>query len=151
MVGDDIGVAGHSTGAEGALLAAEQDGRIDAVVSISPDKDSRVIMSNLSAINVPVLIISGSSDLIVNWRNSYDIYTQLSSTKEFICIRGAGHLDFLDGIFSSASKLSVAKKYTANWFRYFLQDDTSVESALFGSAAQADLTNRVLSVLEYTF
>jgi predicted dienelactone hydrolase len=169
MISGTFGVAGHSMGGAGVLLAASQDSRISAVVSMAPPSPnmtpslfSQLLFSSMPSpqetfgsvyqaaklIRVPVLIIAGNSDTIVSPLATKDYYPVLSTTKEFVEITGVGHLDYTD-IFSNASYLQTIEQYTRNWFDYYLKGNTSTYTYMFVTGAQNDLASGVLSDLEF--
>jgi predicted dienelactone hydrolase len=173
-----FGIGGHSSGADGVLLAAgqmaaAQDSRIKAVVSHSAQSPLQrgcdtcgVCNSNNRAcdpvyeaaklINVPVQLQAGSDDLLVNPPETEYFYPVLKAPKEFVNICGtvspdycAGHLSFTDFYLDNVGVAQI-KKYTKNWFDYYLKGDMNKYTYLFGQDAQADLTKKVLTKLNFT-
>jgi pimeloyl-ACP methyl ester carboxylesterase len=153
MISGVFGVIGHSSGADGALLAAAQDTRISAVIAqaaTSPLSDSYSIpvYGNASLITAPVQLQIGSADLIVAPSDCEHFYPVLKSPKEFVEITNAGHMSFMD-IGTGYPENAYINKYMVNWFDYYLKGDTSNYTYIFGNGAQNDLATGALSVLEF--
>ena len=167
MMSGVFGAAGHSMGGAGALLAASQDSRISAVVSMaapSPNMTSTMmgmpppsqtfgpVYEAAKLIRVPTQIMAGSSDTIVPPSASEYYYPVLGGPKEFVEIAGAGHLDFIDnilGILSNPAYQQIFEKYMTNWFDYYLKGETSNYTYIFGTGAQNDLSTGTLSALDF--
>ncbi len=78
-------------------------------------------------------------------------------------MKGANHIGFANvGPDYDASKdmdntptmpheeqLRISSRYLTAWFNYYLKNDTSMETYLFGSEAQKDKNNGVLSFWEF--
>jgi pimeloyl-ACP methyl ester carboxylesterase len=153
MISDVFGVAGHSSGADGVLLAAAQDSRISAVVAQAPtsplsDPASQKVYDAARLITAPVQIMAGSDDLLVAPSDSQHFYPVLSPPKEFVEITGAGHLSFTT-FYLDSTGIPTIKKYMNNWFDYYLKGDTSSYTYIFGSEAQNDLATGTLSTLDF--
>jgi dienelactone hydrolase len=152
MISGVFGAAGHSSGADGVLLAAAQDSRISAVVAQAPtsplsDPASQKVYDTAGLITAPVQIMAGSDDLLVDPSDSQHFYPVLKPPKEFVEIRGAGHLSFTD-IHLDSTGVSTIEKYMKDWFDYYLKGDSSIYTYIFGSGAQNDLATGTLSALQ---
>jgi predicted dienelactone hydrolase len=153
MISGVFGAGGHSSGADGVLLAAAQDSRISAVVAQAPtsplsDRASRKVYDTAGLITAPVQIMAGSDDLLVDPSDSQHFYPVLNPPKEFVEVRGAGHLSFTT-FYLDGTGIPTIKKYMKNWFDYYLKGDTSIYTYIFGSEAQNDLDTRTLSDLDF--
>jgi dienelactone hydrolase len=163
MISGVFGAAGHSMGGAGVLLAAAQDSRIRAVVSMaapspnmtinipflpSPSQIFGPVYAAAGSISVPVQLMAGSSDTLVPVSATEVYYPVLGQPKEFVEIAGAGHLDYID-IMSNPAYLQIVEKYTRNWFDYYLKGDTSSYTYIFGTGAQNDLASGALSALSF--
>jgi predicted dienelactone hydrolase len=154
MMSGVFGAVGHSSGADGVLLAAAQDTRISAVIAQAPssplgDATTQKVYDAAKLIkSVPVQIMAGSSDLLVAPSDSQYFYPVLKPPKEFVEIAGGGHLDFTD-LYLHPSAVPIIEKYTKNWFDYYLKGDTSSYTYIFGTGAQNDLATGALSALEF--
>jgi dienelactone hydrolase len=156
MISGVFGAAGHSMGGGGVLLAASQDSRISAVVSMAPPSPSMGIGGSLfqkvydgaKLIRVPVQILAGSADILVPATASQAYYPVLGAPKEFVEISGAGHTDYID-MPLNATALNTVEKYTKNWFNYYLKGDTSCYTYIFGAEAQNDFASGALSALDF--
>jgi hypothetical protein len=160
MISGVFGAAGHSMGADGVLLAAEQDSRIKAVISMaasSPFNDStaQYIYNAAGSITAATMLQATADDNIVIPASSEYFYPVLTCPKEFINITPDG--DLLDGHFlytdmgqsdPQTPAGATLLKYTSNWFDYYLKGDTSKYTDIFGTRAQNDLAAGALSALE---
>jgi hypothetical protein len=91
----------------------------------------------------------GSDDLLIAPSDCENFYAVLNPPKEFVEIKGAAHMDFT-GLPLNPDKVPIIEKYTKNWFDYYLKGDMSKYTYLFGQDAQADLTKKVLTKLNFT-
>jgi dienelactone hydrolase len=152
LISGVFGAGGHSSGADGVLLAAAQDTRISAVIAQAPtsplsDSTSQGAYNAAPLISVPVQIQAGSADLLVDPSDSQHFYPVLNPPKEFVEITGSGHLSFTD-LYWVSTGVSVIENYTQNWFDYYLKGDTSNYTYIFGTGAQNDLATGALSALD---
>ncbi|WTW94842.1 hypothetical protein OG216_16295 [Streptomycetaceae bacterium NBC_01309] len=164
-----IAAAGVSLGGAGALTAAAQDSRIDAVVAMTPGYDPadpdtyNRVEADVRNIRVPTLIESGQNDCISPGAGKR-YYNDISGTyKQYVEIGGANHVQFLDDQGVSVPIPGVpqdctpgvsydSQHYTANvyataFLEYFLKGRTQFGTYLNGAYAQADRASGVLSDL----
>jgi len=160
-----IGSTGYSAGAMGTLLAAAQDPRIRAVVSLAP------CWSDVEAyqpLTIPAQIQVGGLDGLCPPAVGEKHYNLLTSPKQLLVIRGANHIGFLDaGLTYEAARVMTAlgllgdkpatisresqeqttKKYLTSWLQYYLKGNKAYGAYLFGAQAQQDLAAGVLDKL----
>jgi len=154
-----IGVMGHSMGAMAVLIATPQDSRIRAAVSLAPGYfgvATEKYVEACKSINVPIQLQAGSLDWICPpsaVRVYYDALT--ISPKEMVVINGAEHIQFSDASVGSGANITleeqhrISQKYFIAWFNYYLYDDFSYYTYIFGDEAQKDLDLGILSELRY--
>jgi predicted dienelactone hydrolase len=95
---ENIGAMGHSLGGLTALLAAEEDARIKAVVALSPPVNTHISLPTPKKLKVPVQLQIGTYEgqLYINTRKYYQ---QLKAPeKELIIIEGGNHILYMDPI-----------------------------------------------------
>jgi predicted dienelactone hydrolase len=100
---EHVGIAGHSLGGYTALGVAGgwrswKDGRIKAVLALSPHCSPYIAKGDLGHLNVPVMYQGGSIDLgetpvVKRAGGAYDLS---SAPKYFVELEGAGHLAWTD-------------------------------------------------------
>lgn len=92
-----IAVAGHSDGADVALMVGYQAGRLDlrvhSVVAIAPDAMTGAIAPS----GPPLLLVQGDADSIVPYSNSRRVFGQLSARRYYMTLLGADHLPPIAG------------------------------------------------------
>jgi pimeloyl-ACP methyl ester carboxylesterase len=92
-----IAVVGHSDGADVALMAGYQVGRLDprvrAVVADAPDPLSGSIASSTA----PLLLIQGTADSVVPYSASQTVFGQVRAPDYFVSLLGADHLPPIAG------------------------------------------------------
>ncbi|MCF2531806.1 alpha/beta hydrolase family protein [Yinghuangia soli] len=166
---DKIAAAGASLGGAGALAAAAQDSRIDAVVALTPGYDPAdtatydKVEADVRNIRVPTLIESGQNDCISPGAGKRYYNDVPGAYKQYVEIAGANHVQFLDDQGSSipipgvpqdctpgvsyASQHQTGNVYATAFLEYFLKGRTQFGTYLFGAHAQADRAAGVLSDL----
>jgi dienelactone hydrolase len=107
-----IGVAGHSFGGWTALAAPEQESRVRAVVALAPGGSSRPLPGVLPLTLafgwqhvVPVLILTGDSDVPVPLDGVQEIYARAPEPKRMFVLRRADHQHFADDVETSHEAL----------------------------------------------
>jgi putative phosphoribosyl transferase len=105
-----IGYFGASTGAAAALIAAENDDAIAAIVSRGgrPDMAGRA----LPAVRAPTLLLVGSLDGPVITLNQ-QAFRSLTCPKKILIVPGAGHL------FEEPGTLDQVIAHARNWFSFY--------------------------------
>jgi dienelactone hydrolase len=93
----EIAVAGHSDGADVALMVGYQTGKVDprvrAIISDAPDP----MTPPISAASTPLLLMQGSADNVVPYSASQTVFTQVSAPTYYLTLLGAGHLPPIAG------------------------------------------------------
>ena len=102
---DFINVMGHSLGGLAALLAAQQDRRINSVIALSPPIDTHKSLPTPIKLNAPIQLQIGSYEgLMYNTVTRY--YQKLQSPqKELTIIKGGNHIQYLDKIDTHLSQI----------------------------------------------
>ncbi len=117
-----VGLAGHSLGGAGALMASINNNWIDAVVSITPRNS--LINGSLNQpyedVNADSLIIACEEDQIAPvLTHAEEYYNQVPPKKAFLEIAGEGH--FCGN--SNRGYETVLGKYIISWMKIFLDLD----------------------------
>ncbi len=130
-----IGLAGHSLGGYTVLAMAGawpswKDGRVKAVLALSPYCAPFITKGDLGHLDVPVMYQGGTLDLGItpDVRRKGGAYDLTSTPKYFVELRGAGHLAWTD-----INKLYHARinEYSVAFFDRYLKG-TSTTDALAG-------------------
>ena len=172
----NFGVMGHSMGGAGAIEAASVNPEIDAVVALAPGADNGSLASYFegtkqacSLVSAPIQLQVGSNDgdVLPAWVDEYYNLIPATTVKEQLVMNGANHIGFYDenivplfqwmiyfgldnpSAISIEEQHRVSRKYYTAWFQYHLKGITGYDTYIFGDEAQADLSNRVLSDLEF--
>ncbi len=92
-----VAVAGHSDGADVALLIAygrgTVDARVTAVVADAPDP----LPSAATMSTVPLLLIQGTADSVVPYASSQTVFAQVAAPVVYLSLVGADHLPPIGG------------------------------------------------------
>lgn len=87
-----VGVSGHSDGADVALIAGYQKGYADpsigAVVAVAPD----AFVGQLSTNRPPLLLVHADSDGTVPYAESVQVFAHVQGQRTFLTLVGADHL-----------------------------------------------------------
>jgi dienelactone hydrolase len=109
---DRIGVAGHSFGGWTALAAPEQEAQVHAVVALAPGGSSRPVPGVLPLSLafgwtriVPVLILTGDSDVPVPVEGVREIFGRAPEPKRMFVLHRADHEHFADDVETSHEAL----------------------------------------------
>ena len=93
----EIAVAGHSDGADVALMVGYQDGlsdpRVDAVIADAPDPMSGAVATSTR----PLLLVQGNADSVVPYSSSQTVYDQVQAPRYYVTLLGADHLPPIQG------------------------------------------------------
>ena len=139
--GEHIGVAGHSLGSATtygvALNSCCLDERIDAIVIMagfvfiaSADNDySRPL---------PVMIVHGDADPVLNISLDQDVYTQLAGPKWFVTLIGGTHSTGIEDVGTAYDP--VVDSSTTDFWNAYLSGDTGAEGALRTDAVVAGVS-----------
>lgn len=92
-----VAVAGHSDGADVALMVGYQAGKVDprvkAIMSYAPDP----MVGPTARYSTPLLLIQGSADNVVPYSSSQTVFTQVNAPRWYLTLVGAGHLPPIAG------------------------------------------------------
>jgi dienelactone hydrolase len=130
-----VAVAGHSDGADVALMVGYQAGKVDprvkAVVSYAPDP-----MAAASAeYATPLLLIQGSADEVVPYSASQTVFGQVNAPRWYLTLVGAGHLPPIAGGTAWTSTLdSDVAAFLDSTLHRPVQGEQGLPEALTGSS-----------------
>jgi predicted dienelactone hydrolase len=136
--GEHIGLTGHSLGAFTTLIAvyglygAERDERIDAALSISGSA-CFYDEGDVGDVSTPIMLLSGSEDLIVPRAGSRKAYDQAHTPRYWVEVRGANHVRF--------SFADIDDSVVAGSVRRSVGADESVATPVPGNDPQSCLGN----------
>jgi predicted dienelactone hydrolase len=124
---DSIGLAGHSYGATGTLLAVPEDNRVRAGVALAGyvGEHYQEMLNAAQRTSVPVQLQSGTGDTLCPASESEEYFDMLGTVpKEVIIIEGADHESFccVEDEYND-----VVKKYMTAWFLNYLSNDMQGE------------------------
>ncbi len=125
-----IAIMGHSMGGGGALHTADEVGdQVAAVIGITPYETGNKPGENIT---VPVLIITGSADILVSTSMGMAFYDALPAinSKLFLTIEAMGHNDVQNE--GNDQYHEICSTLIVSWLNYFLRDDTRYLSWLTG-------------------
>jgi dienelactone hydrolase len=92
-----VGVVGHSDGADVALMTAYQGGvadpRVSAVVADAPDP----MTGSIVASSAPLLLVQGTADSVVPYSSSRTVFQQVTAPVDYLSLVGADHLPPIAG------------------------------------------------------
>jgi fermentation-respiration switch protein FrsA (DUF1100 family) len=118
-----LSVLGHSAGGAGAILAAERQPSLKAMVGLAPGFPGNGL--SMATDKVPSLVIGGQNDTAVTPAYLAGLYGTLPATTQsaFAQIAGASHLYYLH-------PNNVEMKLLIPWLKIFLDNDTRYEQFL---------------------
>ena len=132
-----LGVAGHSMGGGGSLIAARDNPTLKAAVPMTPWSTTK----SFSTVTVPTIIFGAENDSVAPVAtHSIPFYTSLPSSldKAYAELNGASH-------FAPNSTNTPIGRYTVSWAKRFMDNDTRYDTFLCGSAHTAFATSSVFS------
>jgi predicted dienelactone hydrolase len=132
-----LGVAGHSMGGGGSLLAARDNPSLKAAVPLTGWSTTK----NFSTVRVPTLVVGAENDSVASVAaHSIPFYTSLSSTldKAYAELNNADH-------FAPNSTNTPIGRYSVSWVKRFMDNDTRYEPFLCGAPHAAFATATVFS------
>jgi predicted dienelactone hydrolase len=132
-----LGVAGHSMGGGGTLLAARDNPSLKAAVPLTGWSTTK----NFSTVRVPTLVVGAENDSVASVSaHSIPFYTSLSSTldKAYAELNNADH-------FAPNSTNTPIGRYSVSWVKRFMDNDTRYEPFLCGAPHAAFATATVFS------
>ena len=132
-----LGVAGHSMGGGGTLMAARDNASLKAAVPMTPWSQTK----SFSTVRVPTIIFGGENDSVAPVSShSIPFYTSLPSTldKAYAELNGASH-------FAPNSTNTPIGRYAVSWAKRFMDNDTRYDTFLCGAQHTAFATASVFS------
>ncbi|MCU4185591.1 hypothetical protein K6U06_14580 [Acidiferrimicrobium sp. IK] len=136
----EVGVAGHSDGADVALEVGYEvglsDSRVRAVFSDAPDPIDRPVISG----GPPLLLMQGTADSVVPYTSSETVFAQVHAPVWYVSLIGADHLPPIAGGTAWTPVLDAA---VADFF-----DSELARRALSGGALTAALSSSPLERVE---
>lgn len=143
---DRRGVMGHSMGGGCALLAADRDSSIRAVVPLSAAETNPSSTAACAGIGVATRIIVGSQDTIVPPSTNGPMFANLLGPSQLVSITGGFHCGFIDssilfcdgGSISRAAQLAIARHEITEFLLLYLAGDGSRWSAVWDQPAASD-------------
>ncbi len=162
---NNAGVTGHSMGASVSFIAATQDPRIKAMVSLdikytNPNINHLMHFENSYA----AFMIIGTDD--TSWcgippGSEQRLYDLISSPAAEVTILGGDHIDFEDSLvlldyfaliacpggYADAQDVrDIATRYMVAWFNVYLGQDTKFRDYFDGTRAQQDIEQRLVRI-----
>lgn len=137
-----FGASGHSMGGGSSILATSQDGRIKALANLAAAETNPSATAAMPAINVPVSLISASSDTIVPVAsNGQLMYNGGVSPRILPVIQGGWHCGFEDangfgcdsGTITRDQQLGETRRLLTSFFNLYLRSDESAAKKVWGS------------------
>lgn len=143
---DRRGVAGHSMGGGCALLAADLDPTIRAVVPISAANTNPSSTAACSGIGTATRIIVGSQDTIVPPSTNAPMFANLRGPSQLVTVTGGSHCGFIDssilfcdsGSITRAAQLAIARREITEFLLLYLAGDGSRWSSVWGEPGASD-------------
>ena len=124
-----LGVAGHSMGGGGTLLAARDNPTLKAAIPLTAWSTTK----NFSTVAVPTILVGADGDTIAsNGSHSTQFYNSLPATldKAYMILNGATHT-------TPTSTNTPIGRYSVSWVKRFMDNDTRYDSFLCGAAHNA--------------
>jgi dienelactone hydrolase len=166
---DKFGAIGLSMGGAGCIAATgAKNSEIDSAVALAPFYSYSALNAS-EKIEVPTQIIIGSNDGFCEPEYVLPFYTKYiknSTIKEYIEIKGANHIGFIDEYYAKlAEKIGIDKpkgikfseqrrlsrKYLTSWFNYFLKDEKQYYPFIFGDDILKDYNSEILTDLRINY
>ncbi|MGW2641786.1 poly(ethylene terephthalate) hydrolase family protein [Streptomyces sp. NPDC001348] len=112
-----LSVLGHSAGGAGAIIAAERQPSLKAMIGLAPGFPGNGL--SMATDTVPTLVIGGQKDTVVTPSYLSSLYATLPSTTQsaFAQIAGADHVYY-------TRPNNVEMKLLIPWLKVFVDDDT---------------------------
>lgn len=140
------GAMGHSMGGGAALLAADADPSIRAVVPMAAAETNPSSTAACNGIAVATRIINGSQDTIVSPSTNVPMFANLRGPSQLVTIAGGFHCGFIDspilfcdgGSISRAAQLAIVRREVTEFLRLYLSGDGIRWDAVWGAPGPAD-------------
>jgi predicted dienelactone hydrolase len=132
-----LGVAGHSMGGGGSLMAARDNASLKAAVPMTPWSQTK----SFSTVRVPTLVVGAENDSVAPVAShSIPFYTSLPASldKAYAELNNASH-------FAPNSTNTPIGRYSVAWVKRFMDNDTRYEPFLCGAPHTAFATPTVFS------
>jgi predicted dienelactone hydrolase len=132
-----LGVAGHSMGGGGTLIAARDNPTLKAGIPMTPWSTTK----SFSTVTVPTIVIGAENDSVAPVStHSIPFYTSLPSSldKAYAELNGASH-------FAPNSTNTPIGRYAVSWAKRFMDNDTRYNTFLCGAEHVAFATPTVFS------
>jgi len=138
---DRVGIFGHSMGGGASILAAAADARIDAVATLAAADTNPSSITAAASVNVPLLLISGTSDTIVPPAQNQSHYASARAAKSYPLIAGGFHCGYQDSsgfgcdsvtTLPRNEQLAIVRRQLTTWFDLYLKQDQSRWRATWG-------------------
>ena len=132
-----LGVAGHSMGGGGSLMAARDNPSLKVAVPMTPWSTTK----SFSTVRVPTIIFGAENDSVAPVSShSIPFYTSLQASldKAYAELNNASHL-------APNSTNTPIGRYTVSWAKRFMDNDLRYDTFLCGSAHTAFATPTVFS------
>lgn len=132
-----LGVAGHSMGGGGSLMAARDNASLRAAVPMTPWSQTK----SFSTVRVPTLVVGAENDSVAPVAShSIPFYTSLPASldKAYAELNNASH-------FAPNSTNTPIGRYSVAWVKRFMDNDTRYEPFLCGAPHTAFATATVFS------
>lgn len=145
-----FGAGGHSMGGGASILAASQDARIKALANLAAAETNPSATAAMSAVNAPVLLLSGGSDTIVPVSSNGQLMFNAANTPKILpVIQGGWHCGFQDangfgcdsGTITRNQQLSEARRLLTAFFNLYLARDETNWKQVWGAELQSSLVN----------
>lgn len=141
-----VGMTGHSMGGGSSILATAADPRVRALATLAAAETNPSAIDQMSNIDVPVRLLTGDQDGIVNWQtNSQAMYDAGGPPRQLPLILGGWHCGFLDsnilfcdsGPLPRAKQLEISRRELVTFFDLYLKPDVDPWREVWGPE-QAD-------------
>ena len=144
--GDRRGVMGHSMGGGCALLAAQSDPRIRAVIPMAAADTNPSSVTASAGVRTATRLIVGSQDTIVPPSTANPMYANLRGPSQLVSITGGSHCGFIDsaiafcdsGSISRAQQLAIVRRECAEFLLLYLAGDGTRWGAVWGAPPAGD-------------
>lgn len=144
---DRVGIFGHSMGGGATILACAADTRIDAAATLAAADTNPSSITAAASVNIPLLLISGSSDTIVPPSQNQSHYNSARAPKSYPLIAGGFHCGYQDSsgfgcdsatTLPRAEQLAIVRRQLTTWFDLYLKQDQSRWRAAWGPERDSD-------------
>lgn len=144
---DRLGLSGHSMGGGASILAAARNPAVRTVANLAAAETNPSAVSAAATLTIPVQFVAGSADTIAPPASHQRLmYNAKPAPVQIRTITGGFHCGFIDssgigcdsGAITRDVQLKLTRKLLTSWFLYYLNDDASQQSVVWGDAAHSD-------------